>query len=79
MTETAYCYCCRAHHPKTQMRLFRTKAGHRWRCIKSIEAATRSCQERDAFGQQQTEQNRAEASAMAERRALLRLQVGTEA
>lgn len=78
MTETAYCYCCRTHHPKAIMRLFRTKAGHRWRCINSIEAASRSCQERDAFGQQQTEQNRAEARAMAERRALLRLHLAAE-
>lgn len=58
MTETLFCYCCRVHHPKEQMRLFPTKQGYRWRCIRSIEAAACSRRERDAFGRQQTEINR---------------------
>ena len=37
MTETVFCYCCRAHHDKTQMRLFPTRQGYRWRCLRSIE------------------------------------------
>lgn len=53
-----FCYCCRVHHPKETMRLFQTKQGYRWRCVRSIEAAAKSCSERDAFGQQQTLINR---------------------
>lgn len=71
MTETLFCYCCRVHHPKSQMRPFRTKLGERWRCIRSIEAAAGGRRERDAFGQQQTEYNR-EDSRLAERHSLLR-------
>lgn len=74
MTEMLFCYCCRAHHPKDQMRPFRTKQGNRWRCIRSIEAATCPPPVRDAFGRQQTEINRAEAQRMASRLALLRLE-----
>ncbi|WP_281983343.1 hypothetical protein [Azonexus hydrophilus] len=40
------------------MRLFRTRQGYRWRCLRSIEAASRNHGERDAFGQQQTALNR---------------------
>ena len=67
MTETLYCYCCRVHHPKEQMRLFPTKLGDRWRCIRSIEAAARSPRARDAFGRQQTEINRKDSKWIAER------------
>ena len=42
--------------------------GHRWRCIRSIEAATAPSCERDSFGRRQTEQNRQEARTMAEQR-----------
>lgn len=58
MTEQRYCYCCRVHHPHEQMRLYLTKAGYRWRCIRSIEAAACDTRERDAFGQRQSEINR---------------------
>ncbi|MBS4017031.1 MAG: hypothetical protein KGZ68_02230 [Dechloromonas sp.] len=58
MTEMLFCYCCRVHHPKEEMRLFRTRQGYRWRCLRSIEAASRNHGERDAFGQQQTALNR---------------------
>lgn len=54
MAETIFCYCCRLKHPKDQMRLYPTKRGPRWRCLRSIEGASRSIAERDAFGQQQT-------------------------
>ena len=52
-----YCYCCRVHHPRDQMRLYPTRAGHRWRCVRSIEAARLDRQSRDAFGRQQTRIN----------------------
>ncbi len=66
MTEMLFCYCCRVHHPKDQMRPFRTKTGYRWRCIRSIEAAAAAGCERDAFGRRQTEINRQAARLTAE-------------
>ena len=72
MTETLFCYCCRVHHQKDQMRLFPTRQGHRWRCVRSIEAAYGSRLERDAFGQQQTEINRQEAHRAAKNAERLR-------
>ncbi|RIX43041.1 MAG: hypothetical protein D3M94_17475 [Rhodocyclales bacterium GT-UBC] len=76
MTEMLFCYCCRVHHAKDQMRPFLTKQGYRWRCIRSIEAAASSKDSRDAFGRKQTEINRNEARHMAERLALIRLEQG---
>lgn len=67
MTEMVFCYCCRVHHPKDQMRPFKTSHGERWRCIRSIEAAARARQERDAFGRQQTAINREDSRRIAER------------
>lgn len=58
MNDTIYCYCCRVHHPKEEMRRYRTRTGERWRCIKSIQAASNSPQVRDAFGQSQSRLNR---------------------
>lgn len=72
MSEMIFCYCCRVHHPKDQMRLFHTKLGYRWRCIRSIEAAACSRRERDAFGQQQSANNREDSRRIAERTVLLR-------
>lgn len=72
MTEMLFCYCCRVHHPKDQMRRVATRQGWRWRCIRSIEAACRSSQERDAFGQRQTAINREAARRAAEFVHLLR-------
>ena len=71
MTEMLYCYCCRVHHPKEQMRLYPTRHGWRWRCLRSIEAAHRSQAERDAFGHQQSEINRSETQYQAEAKRLL--------
>jgi hypothetical protein len=73
MTETLFCYCCRAHHDKTQMRLFPTRQGYRWRCLRSIEAAASSRLERDAFGQKQSDINREAARRAAEHGQRLRL------
>jgi hypothetical protein len=67
MTDTLFCYCCRIHHPKDQMRRFATRQGERWRCLRSIEAAGRSLGERDAYGHRQSELNRLAASELAER------------
>lgn len=72
MTEMLFCYCCRVHHPKDQMRPFRTRHGERWRCIRSIEAAACARAERDAFGKQQTAINREDSRRIAERTVLLR-------
>lgn len=66
MSEMLFCYCCRAHHPRDQMRLFPTRVGLRWRCIRSIEAAGRSIPERDLFGQRQTATNREAARRAAD-------------
>lgn len=66
MPETLFCYCCRVHHDKTLMRLFPTRQGQRWRCLRSIEAAASTRRERDAFGQQQSEINREAARRAAE-------------
>lgn len=58
MEQGRFCYCCRVHHPESQMRRFMTRQGERWRCIASIEAAKRSTAERDAFGNWQSTINR---------------------
>lgn len=60
MTDMLYCYHCRRHHPKEEMRRVHGKTGSRWRCICSIQATKRSVAERDAFGRQITEINSAE-------------------
>lgn len=66
MPDTRYCYCCRVHHPVDQMRRYPTRAGDRWRCLRSIAAAHCSQHERDAVGQQQTRINRELAQRLAE-------------
>jgi len=66
MSDTLYCYCCRTHHPKEQMRRFKTRTGERWRCLRSIEAARARPDERDAFGRHQSELNRQSATRMTE-------------
>lgn len=64
--EMLFCYCCRAHHPKDQMRLYSTSHGKRWRCRRSIDAASQSRSDRDAFGHRQTVQNQQAARLSAE-------------
>ncbi len=66
-TETAFCYHCRSHHPKTEMRLIETKAGKRWRCIRSIEATKQGQAAREAYGRQVSEMNKAESRSRAQR------------
>jgi hypothetical protein len=65
MPEMQFCYCCRVHHPQEDMRLFQTRHGWRWRCIRSIEAAAASREQRDAFGEAQTRINREQAREQA--------------
>ena len=65
MADTLYCYHCGTHHPKEEMRQIDTKAGKRWRCIKSIEATKRGRAAREAFGRQTTDINKAEAQSKA--------------
>lgn len=66
MMETKFCYCCRVHHPIDQMRLFPTRQGQRWRCTRSIEAAIKSKDEREAFGREQTAMNQEAAQRAAQ-------------
>lgn len=63
MSQTAYCYHCVKHHPIEEMRLLVTKTGKRWRCLKSIQATKAGIAQRDAFGRDVTEINKAEAQA----------------
>jgi hypothetical protein len=63
--ETIFCYHCRTHHPKEEMRLLVTKTGKRWRCLKSIEATKQGKAAREAYGKQMTEANKAEARSKA--------------
>lgn len=67
MPETRFCYCCRCHHPREQMRPFATRNGLRWRCLRSIQAATRPSDERDDFGRKQSAINRADQQRLSDR------------
>lgn len=67
MAETAFCYHCRAHHPKSEMRQIETKAGKRWRCIRSIEATRQGPEAREAYGRLISEINKAESKSRAQR------------
>ncbi len=66
MTETLFCYCCRVHHPSEQMRRFETRHGARWRCLRSIQAARSSIDQRDQFGRHQSDINSALARQLKE-------------
>lgn len=61
--ETRYCYHCRTRHPAGEVRRIVTKTGIRWRCVKSIEAAKASRQQREAFGKEMSRINSAESAA----------------
>lgn len=65
--EPTYCYHCRSHHPRNEMRLIVTKTGKRWRCIRSIEATQQGAEAREAYGRQVSEINRAESKSRAQR------------
>ena len=72
MTDKRYCYCCRNYHPAEQVVLHETKAGKRWRCLRSINAAQQPSEIRDAAGRQQSVENRALASQKARNSVQLR-------
>lgn len=61
--ETIYCYHCGRRHPSGEMRQIATKAGKKWRCIRSIEATKRDVAQRDAFGKTVTTINKSENQA----------------
>jgi hypothetical protein len=65
--ETKFCYHCGAHHPVGEMRQIETKAGKRWRCVRSIQATQKTAEARDAFGRQVSAMNTAEARSHARR------------
>ena len=64
MTDKIYCYHCMSYHRPENMRQVTTRAGVRWRCIRSIEASRRPVSERDAFGQQQSQRNLAQSQSL---------------
>jgi hypothetical protein len=47
------------------MRQISTKAGKRWRCVRSIEATKRSKDDRDAFGRRVSAENKVDAQSKA--------------
>lgn len=59
MTDTVFCYHCRAQHPINEVRKITTKSGQRWRCVKSIAATRSGLHERDEFGRRTTAFNKA--------------------
>ena len=67
MSDTLFCYHCRAYHPKEEMRQIDTKGGKRWRCIRSIEATQQGPEAREAYGRQVSEINKAESKSRAQR------------
>lgn len=66
MTTKVYCYHCMTYHRPESMQKIMTRCGERWRCVRSIEAARSSTDERDAFGLRQSELNKARARVMQE-------------
>jgi len=66
MTTKVYCYHCMTYHRPESMQKIMTRTGERWRCIRSIEAARSSVDARDAFGERQSEINKARARAVQE-------------
>ena len=70
--QTKFCYHCGAHHSVAEMRQIETKAGKRWRCVRSIQATQKTAEARDAFGRQVSAMNTAEARSHARRMSELR-------
>lgn len=54
MSSTLYCYHCRTHHARGDMRLVVSRTGKRWRCLRSIKLAMASLEEREEFGHRMT-------------------------
>lgn len=55
---TKFCYHCQSSHDESQMQLVESRSGKRWRCMRSLDAAKRSLEVRDAFGRLTTERNK---------------------
>lgn len=54
-----YCYHCRTHHGREEVRRVLVRTSYRWRCKESIRGSQRPAAERDAFGRAQTDEHRA--------------------
>lgn len=65
MPVTKYCQRCGKLHSENEMRQVQTRIGLQWRCLKSIEAQSKSTAERDAFGEQVRLANKKRLSEMA--------------
>ena len=66
MMTKVYCYHCMTYHRPESMQKIMTRTGERWRCIRSVEAAQNSVAVRDAFGERQSELNKARARSIQE-------------
>ena len=69
MPDSIFCYHCATHHPAVEMRQIETKGGMRWRCIRSIKAAKKDRDAREAFGRQTTAINKDNMEAVKRRMA----------
>ncbi len=67
-----FCYHCRRRHPRSEMLLINNKSGKRWRCRASVSNARRQLNERDAFGQETTRNNRSDDKRRADLTNMLR-------
>lgn len=65
MTDTVFCYHCKRHHPRNEMRQIESGGRKRWRCVQSIEATKSGRAAREAFGRATTLRNRDYWSACA--------------
>jgi len=62
-----YCHSCRKAHPREDMRQIVSNGRKIWRCIHSIRNAASATQtQREAFGRQAKEQNKARSRAKLE-------------
>lgn len=73
MSQSLFCYHCRAYHPLEAMTRYPTKKGLRWRCINSLRAANQDLPSRDAFGRAQTAANQEMARRHAQQAHLIRI------
>jgi len=63
-----YCHSCRKAHPREDMRQIISNGRKIWRCIHSLQrAAKATLAEREAFGRQASESNKAKSRAKLER------------
>ena len=63
MTDCAYCYHCRCHHPVNEMTLVVVRGRQRWRCKKSLQARVLAQSERDEYGALMRAQNQQQTTS----------------